>query len=178
MIRMAMSVEHELAREVGSELRRRGWKLIAAESCTGGLIGHWITDVPGSSDYFLGDVVAYSYEAKISLLNVPPGLLAQYGAVSEETVREMARGARELLANDFPVDQVVAISVSGIAGPGGGMPEKPVGLTWIGLCGPEMDRAYRFVWTGDREQNKRDSALEALRLLLEYLQGNPRSEIT
>jgi PncC family amidohydrolase len=102
-------------------LRARCQTLATAESCTGGLIASRITDIPGSSDYFLGGVVAYDNRIKISLLGVPPGLLAQYGAVSRETVREMAAGARTALGAD------IAISVSGIAGPGGGTPEKPVG---------------------------------------------------
>ncbi|HMN59104.1 MAG TPA: CinA family protein, partial [Anaerolinea sp.] len=92
-----MDPDLELSTHVGEELRRRGLKLVTAESCTGGLIGDWITNVPGSSDYYLGGVVAYSYEAKMRLLGVPAGLLAQYGAVSEETVKEMARGAQQLL---------------------------------------------------------------------------------
>ena len=169
-----MNPDHELSTLVGDGLRKRGFKLVTAESCTGGLIGDWITDVPGSSDFYLGGVVAYSYEAKMRLLGVPAGLLAQYGAVSEETVKEMARGARALLAAEFPPQQIVSVSVSGIAGPGGGLPGKPVGLAWIGLDGPGLLRAYRFVWPGDRQENKQSSAREALRLLLAYLQGVPR----
>lgn len=172
---MRIMEEHaELALQVGEALRQRGLKLVTAESCTGGLIGDWVTDVPGSSDYYLGGVVAYSYEAKMSWLHIPPGLLAQYGAVSEETVLEMARAAQGLLAADFPIDRVVGVSVSGIAGPGGGMPDKPVGLVWIGLCAPDFEQAYRFQWQGDRHENKVLSALEALRLLLEFLHGHPR----
>jgi PncC family amidohydrolase len=169
-----MNPDHELSTLVGDALRKRGFKLVTAESCTGGLISDWITDVPGSSDYYLGGVVAYSYEAKMRLLGVPAGLLAQYGAVSEETVKEMARGARALLAAEFPPQQIVSVSVSGIAGPGGGLPGKPVGLAWIGLDGPGLLRAYRFVWPGDRQENKQSSAREALRLLLAFLQGVPR----
>ncbi len=169
-----MDANYELSTQVGAELRRRSLKLITAESCTGGLISDWITNVPGSSDYFLGGIVAYSYEAKMSVLHVPPGLLAQFGAVSEETVIDMARSARGLLSADYDVSNIVALSVSGIAGPGGGMPDKPVGLVWIGLCAPDLDRAYRFAWQGSRMENKAYSAREALLLLLEYLQGNPR----
>jgi nicotinamide-nucleotide amidase len=171
-----MESDRELSAEVGTELRKRGYKLVTAESCTGGLIGDLITDVPGSSDYYLGGVVAYSYEAKMRLLGVPAGLLAQYGAVSEETVKEMARGARALLAAEFPPQQTVALSISGIAGPGGGMPGKPVGLTWIGLDGPGLQRAYRFVWPGERVENKQSSARQALSLLLAYLRGAPRAQ--
>jgi nicotinamide-nucleotide amidase len=171
---MMRNPDYELAERAVDELRRRGLKLVTAESCTGGLIGDWITNVPGSSDVYLGGVVAYSYEAKTRLLGVPPGLLAQFGAVSEETVRAMASGAREMLVEEISPEKVVALSVSGIAGPGGGTPEKPVGLVWVGIHAPGLDRAYRFNWQGERVQNKQDSAREALRLLLEYLQGNSR----
>ena len=104
-----------------------GLKLAAAESCTGGLVSHRITNVSGSSEYFPGGVVAYSYEAKASLLGVSWDTLNTFGAVSRETVLEMARGARKLFDAD------IGISVSGIAGPTGAMPGKPVGTTWFGL---------------------------------------------
>ena len=172
----SMTTDLELSALAGEWLRKRGLKLVTAESCTGGLIGDWITDVPGSSDYYLGGVVAYSYEAKTALLGVPEGLLAQFGAVSEETVREMARGARTMLGGVFPAEQVVALSVSGIAGPGGGLPSKPVGLVWIGLNGPGLERAYRFIFETHRIQNKQQFAREALLLLVDYLQGNPRGD--
>jgi nicotinamide-nucleotide amidase len=168
-------MESNLSAEVGIALRRRGLKLVTAESCTGGLIGDWITDVPGSSEYYVGGVISYANEAKMRLLGVPAGLLAQYGAVSRETVLEMARGARAALAEEYPPETLVGLSVSGIAGPGGGSPEKPVGLVWIGLSTPEGDWAWQFCWDGDRRANKRASAQEALRLLLEYLTvGRPR----
>lgn len=164
-------MDDTLAIDVGAALKQRGLKLITAESCTGGLIGDMLTDVPGSSDYFICGIVAYAYEAKMRLLGVPPGLLAQFGAVSRETVLEMARGARIALADEYPLDTLVSISVSGIAGPGGGMPEKPVGLVWIGMSTPDGDRAFRYVWDGDRRANKLYSAQQALRLLLDYLQN-------
>lgn len=164
-------MDDNLAINVGAALKQRGLKLITAESCTGGLIGDMLTDVPGSSDYFICGIVAYAYEAKMRLLGVPPGLLAQFGAVSRETVLEMARGARITLADEYPLDTLVSISVSGIAGPGGGMPEKPVGLVWIGMSTPDGDRAWRYVWDGDRRANKLYSAEQALRLLLDYLQN-------
>lgn len=164
----------ELAALAGDWLRRTNKFLVTAESCTGGLIGDWITDVAGSSDYYLGGVVAYSNQAKMAVLGVPPGMLAQYGAVSEETVVDMARGARKLLAAEVAEERTIGLSVSGIAGPGGGTPEKPVGLVYIGLSAVGFDRAYRFVWLEDRLGNKRRSAREALLLLVEYLMGNPR----
>jgi PncC family amidohydrolase len=150
---------------VGKLLREKGFNLATAESCTGGLVADRITNVPGSSDYFRGGVVAYAYEAKVSLLKVSWDTLRTYGAVSEETVIEMARGARTALGAD------IAASVSGIAGPGGGMPDKPVGTTWIGLSTTEGDLARKFVWEGDRLQNKALSADAALALLMDYLEG-------
>jgi len=151
---------------VGQVLCDKGLKLATAESCTGGLIADRITNVPGSSEYFRGGIVAYAYEAKVALLGVSWDTLRMYGAVSKETVIEMARGARVALGAD------IAISVSGIAGPGGGMPDKPVGTTWIGLSTTEGDWARSFVWEGDRLQNKALSVDAALGLLKDYLEGN------
>jgi len=151
---------------VSQVLRNKGLKLATAESCTGGLIADRITNVPGSSEYFRGGIVAYAYEAKVALLDVSWDTLRMYGAVSKETVIEMARGARVAFGAD------IAISVSGIAGPAGGLPDKPVGTTWIGLSTTAGDWARRFVWDGDRLQNKALSADAALELLKDYLEGN------
>jgi PncC family amidohydrolase len=151
---------------IGKLLRERGLKLSVAESCTGGLLCDRITDVPGSSDYFIGAFVSYAYEAKVQSLGVSWDTLKAYGAVSCETVLEMARGARRALDTD------IGIAVSGIAGPGGGMPEKPVGLTWIGLSAPDGEWARVFTWQGDRLQNKAQSAEAVLQLLFDYLQGS------
>ena len=160
--------------QVGPLLRQNNLKLAAAESCTGGLIGHRLTNVPGSSDYYLGSIVAYSYEAKQRLLGVKHETLQTYGAVSQETVIEMAHGVRTVFNSDFPMEKIIGISVSGIAGPGGGMPGKPVGLVWIGLSAAGLERAYRFLWDGDRLKNKELSAEMALKLLLDYLQGEQK----
>lgn len=157
--------------QVGHWLRKRGLKLVAAESCTGGLIGHMVTNVPGSSDYYLGSITAYAYEAKERLLGVRHETLVSYGAVSQEVVIEMARGARMALAGDFSPDHLIGVSVSGIAGPGGGLPGKPVGLVWIGLSAPGEERAWKYIWNGDRLENKEFSAQQALWLVLDYLQG-------
>jgi PncC family amidohydrolase len=151
---------------VGQLLREKGLTLATAESCTGGLVADRITNVPGSSDYFRGGIVAYAYEAKVGLLGVSWNTLRTFGAVSEETVIEMARGARVALGAD------IAISISGIAGPGGGLPDKPVGTTWFGLSTTEGDWARKFVWDGDRLQNKVLSAEAALQLLKDYLEGS------
>ena len=158
-----------LEETVGSLLVARRLTLAIAESCTGGLIGHRLTNVPGSSEYFLGGLIAYSYLAKERLLGVQPGTLQTFGAVSEPTVREMARGVCQALGAH------VGVAVTGIAGPGGGTADKPVGLTWIALCAPGFERAERYVWTGDRAANKEASAEAALRLVLDYLeQTSPR----
>ena len=153
-----------LEQTLGPLLRLRGLKLATAESCTGGLVADQITDVPGSSDYFIGGVVAYAYEAKVALLHVSWDTLRLHGAVSRETVIEMARGVRTALGAD------IGVSVSGIAGPGGGMPEKPVGTTWIGLSARDGDWARKFVWDGDRRANKESSAQAALQIVQEYLE--------
>lgn len=165
---MAAMVKPEI--QLGELLRAQELKLATAESCTGGLIADRITDVPGSSDYFLGGVVAYAYEAKVALLAVSWDTLRTYGAVSRETVLEMARGARKALGAGL------AIAVSGIAGPGGGLPNKPVGTTWLGLSASEAEwaRVYRF--HGDREQNKSSSADAALQMVLDFLNGSRELE--
>ena len=159
--------ELSLEAEIGTILRSRGLKLATAESCTGGLVADRITDVPGSSDYFIGGVVAYAYEAKVALVHVSWDTLRQHGAVSRETVIEMARGVRTALGAN------IGVSISGIAGPGGGLPDKPVGTTWIGLSATDGDWARKFVWDGDRRANKEASAEVALQFLLDYLNGNP-----
>lgn len=156
-----------LESRIGTLLRGRGLKLATAESCTGGLIADRVTDVPGSSDYFVGGVVAYAYEAKVALIHVSWDTLRAHGTVSRETVIEMARGVRTALGADL------AVSVSGIAGPGGGLPDKPVGTTWIGLSATDGDWARKFVWTGDRRANKEASADAALQFVLDYLAGSP-----
>jgi PncC family amidohydrolase len=148
---------------IGEYLRPLGLKLALAESCTGGLVGHRITNMPGSSEYFLGGVTAYAYEAKVKLLGVSWDTLTRFGAVSRETVLEMARGARTALGAD------IGVAVSGIAGPGGGMPGKPVGLTWIGLSANDGEDARSFIFPGDRLEVKEQAAEQALQLLGEYL---------
>jgi PncC family amidohydrolase len=151
--------------EIGKLLQQRDLKLALAESCTGGLIGHRITNVPGSSEYFAGGIVAYSYEAKVKTLGVSWDILNSVGAVSSETVLAMARGAKEMMDAD------VAISISGIAGPGGGTDEKPVGTVWVGLVAADGNWSQEFHFESDREQNKAFSADAALQMLLVYLQG-------
>ena len=149
----------------GKLLRQYGWRLAVAESCTGGLIGHRLTNIAGSSTYYMGSITAYAYEAKVRLLGVKWKTLEQFGAVSEEVVLEMARGVRRALAAD------VGLSVSGIAGPGGGTEDKPIGLTCFGLSVPDYEQAWQFIWQGNRIQNKEYSAEQALQLLVDYLRS-------
>lgn len=156
---------------IGPLLLQHGLKLAVAESCTGGLIGHRVTNVPGSSEYYLGSIVAYAYEAKERMLNVSHETLLRFGAVSQETVLEMARGIRQTMAVDFPLDKTIGIAVSGVAGPGGGMPNKPVGFIWFGLSTPTGDFAWAFTFPGNRVENKAYAAERALELVTAYLNG-------
>ncbi len=149
---------------LGEALLARGLTISTAESCTGGLVLHHLTNVPGSSAWVMGGVVAYDNRIKQSLLQVRETTLLAHGAVSEECAREMARGARQLLGTDL------AVSITGIAGPGGGTADKPVGLTWMALAGPDdLLLSERRVHQGDRLDIKRASAEAALTLALNSL---------
>ena len=149
---------------MGALLVEHGLTLVTAESCTGGLMAHRITNVSGSSTYYLGGFVAYAYEAKEILLGVEHDTLLAHGAVSAETAQEMANGVRQRLGAD------VGISITGIAGPTGGLPDKPVGLTYIALSAQDAGLCERHVWQGDRLVNKELSVEAAFQLLLTYLQ--------
>lgn len=153
-----------LEAQVGALLTERRLTIALAESCTGGLLAHRLTNIPGSSVYFIGGVVTYAYEAKVSMLGVTWATLQAHGAVSAETVREMARGVRQVYATD------IGLAISGIAGPGGATPEKPVGLAWIGLSAGAEDRAWQTL-TGlaNRLENKTGFADAALQGLLSFL---------
>lgn len=154
-----------LGQTVGPLLRARGATLVTAESCTGGLIGSLLTDVSGCSDYYLGGVISYSNEVKQGILGVAEETLATVGAVSRETALQMARGARRLLGADY------CLAATGIAGPTGCTPTKPVGLVYLALVGPEVERCERHVWDGDRLDNKLRSAHRALQMLIEHLRA-------
>jgi nicotinamide-nucleotide amidase len=156
-----------MAEVVGRALIKKNMTVSVAESCTGGLIGHKLTNIPGSSRYFLGGIVVYSNQSKSDLLHVLPETLERYGAVSDQTVREMAQGVRENMKTDL------GLAVTGIAGPDGGSKEKPVGTVHVGL-GTENDTAsgkYRF-W-GNREQVKLNASMMALDWVRRYLNGDP-----
>jgi PncC family amidohydrolase len=161
-------MDHEsLEVSVGKLLTTQNLTLALAESCTGGLVGHRLTKVPGSSAYFLGGVMAYANAVKEQLLGVRRATLHEHGAVSAETAVEMARGARRVLGTD------VGLSVTGIAGPTGGMPDKPVRLVYVALSTRGGERCERHVWDGDRSENKARSAEAALLLLCRYLSSLP-----
>lgn len=149
-----------LAETLGQVLLRLKLTLACAESCTGGLLTGTLTAVPGSSAWFRGGVVAYHDDLKTSLLGVPAELLRSHGAVSEPVVLAMARGARKRLGADL------ALSVSGIAGPGGGTPDKPVGTVWLAWSGLHGERARRFLFQGDRQAVRARTVRAALEELL------------
>ncbi|MCD6448113.1 MAG: CinA family protein [Thermoplasmata archaeon] len=150
--------------KIAELLKEKKLWVATAESCTGGLIAHKLTNIPGSSEYFKGGIVAYSNEVKMKVLGVKEETLKKYGAVSEQTAKEMANGVRNLLGVD------VAIATTGIAGPGGGTATKPVGLVYAGIATPEGVKAKRFLFQGDRLENKENFAKAALGMLLEYLE--------
>lgn len=152
-----------LAKQLAERLTGLGRTLVVAESCTGGLASALITDVPGSSRYFLGGVVAYSNQLKESQLDVPAALLERHGAVSSEVAAAMADGVRARLGADY------GVGITGIAGPDSDGSGKPVGLTFIGVAFPGGTRVERFEFTGDRWEIRRTAAREALRLLLREL---------
>jgi nicotinamide-nucleotide amidase len=169
---------YALAQQVGERLRRKGRSLAVAESCTGGLLGAALTDVPGSSMYFLGGVISYADRVKVEQLQVPQGTLDRHGAVSEETAAAMATGVRQLLHAD------IGVSITGVAGPDA-EGAKPIGLTFIGIAAPTLPSTnvsnarlalkresvltHRFQWTGDRWDNRRRSVIAALELLVQTL---------
>ena len=154
---------NDLAARLLAALRGRGWTLATAESCTGGLLGDALTDIAGSSDVYLGGVVAYANSTKVALLGVPAAVLASVGAVSPETAAAMAEGARRQFGAQL------ALATTGIAGPGGGSPEKPVGLVYLGLATPDGVWTERHIWPGDRRANKVHSAERALAWAIEHL---------
>jgi nicotinamide-nucleotide amidase len=152
---------------VGALLAARGLRLATAESCTGGLVGARLTSVPGSSRYYRGGVVAYSDEAKQELLGVSADLLRRHGAVSAEVARAMAEGARRRLGADL------AVATTGISGPGGGTPEKPVGLVFVGFASAEGSEAQELLFPLDRERHRALTAQVALDRVRRFLLGEP-----
>ena len=154
-----------LEQKIGDLLRKKGLTLGAVESATGGLISHCITNVPGSSDYYKGSVIAYSNETKIKVVGVKGETIKKYGSVSFQVAEEMAEGGRKLLAVD------ICLADTGIAGPGGATPGKPVGLFYLGLSHQGSTYSQKHNFKGDREQNKQGAAEAALSWLKEYLEN-------
>ncbi|MBL7825035.1 MAG: CinA family nicotinamide mononucleotide deamidase-related protein, partial [Saprospiraceae bacterium] len=156
--------ENETLQEtVGKTMRSRGLTLGIAESCTGGYLSHLITSVPGASDYFMGAMVTYSNELKIEKLGVDPSMIEQHGAVSEVTVCAMAEGALKTLGVD------IAVAITGIAGPGGGTPEKPVGTVWMAVSGMGHTSTVKHIFGRDRVKNIHMASIYALILLRRFL---------
>lgn len=154
-----------LEQEVGNLLRQKGLTLGIVESATGGLISHLITNVSGSSDYYKGSVTAYSNESKIKVIGVKEDTINKYGAVSHQVAEELAQGGRKLLASD------ICLADTGIAGPTGATPEKPLGLFYIGLSHETGTYSRKHNFYGNREQNKHSATQAALGWLEEYLSG-------
>lgn len=153
---------------IGRILRERRMKIAVAESCTGGHISNRITNIQGASDYFDMGFVTYSNDSKELYLLVPEEVIAEKGAVSSEVAKAMAEGLREATHAD------IALSVTGIAGPGGGTPEKPVGTVFVGLASKDGTFINRFLFSGDRISIKEQTSEEALKLVLDYLEGRLR----
>lgn len=154
-----------LLQQIASALLAQNRAVATAESCTGGLLGAALTDMPGSSAWYLGGVVAYDNSLKIRLLGVSPEILASRGAVSAETARAMAQGIQTVSDADFTV------SVTGIAGPGGGTPDKPVGLVYIAVAGPAGITVFEHRFAGTRAEIRAAATDAALRHLLDALLG-------
>lgn len=152
-----------LASRVGERCLALATRIATVESCTGGLVGHVLTEVPGSSAYYLGGFVTYSDAAKQAMVGVPADVLAAHGAVSAQTALAMAAGGRDRMGAD------VSVAVTGIAGPDGGTDSKPVGLTYVAVADAAGSEVRRFAWIGSRAENKRASAQAALELLLDRM---------
>jgi PncC family amidohydrolase len=158
-----------LAAAIHQRLTELGLSVATAESCTGGLVGHLLTEIPGSSDYYLGGAISYSDAVKHSVLNVTNEALRRHGAVSAQVAVAMAEGAKRAFGADL------AVAVTGVAGPTGGSEAKPVGLTYVAVADGSGHDVQRYNWGGGRTTNKRDSARAALILLLERAQqAGPR----
>lgn len=160
-----MHAEERLLKAIASQLKAKNLFLATAESCTGGLLGHLITNLPGSSDYYLGGQIAYSNYAKQLWLNVPAEILNTFGTVSRETVLAMAYGIRRAFAGKVDLKKIIGFSISGIAGPAGGTSTKPVGTVWMAISTHIHERAYRFQFDGSRYAVKHQTALQALSII-------------
>jgi PncC family amidohydrolase len=158
-----MTFDSNKVKKLAELLISKNMTLATAESCTGGLVGDLITDIPGSSAYYLGGVISYSNESKKGLLGVKQQTLDKYGAVSEQTAREMAEGVRKKFQSD------VSVSITGMAGPEGGSESKPVGLTYIAVSSEKTTIAHTYFWKGDRKENKIYSAEAAIKACIDLV---------
>lgn len=157
------SATSPIVHEIAELLISRGWTLSTAESCTGGGIGHALTALPGSSNWFEGGVICYANGVKNRLLHVPEVILNKYGAVSEQVAINMAQGVRKLLGTD------ISVAVTGVAGPDGGTPEKPVGTVWVAWSTGQETAARQFHLEGDRDQIREQTVFQALQGILTLL---------
>jgi PncC family amidohydrolase len=154
-----------LAKEAGILLTIHKINISVCESCTGGMLGSIITSIPGSSEYFKGGVIAYSNEIKNKIVGVRASTLKKFGAVSKETAREMAKGVRKITNSD------IGIAITGIAGPGGGTKDKPVGLVYIAIAGEESTKIEKCLFSGNRENIRIKACCHALNTLIKTLRG-------
>ncbi|MBA3944683.1 MAG: CinA family protein [Herpetosiphonaceae bacterium] len=152
---------YDLAHKAGQSLQARGWQLATAESCTGGLVGGTITTIAGSSAYYLGGVISYSNDVKMAQLGVPLEIIMAVGAVSAECAQAMAEGVRTRFGAD------IAVATTGIAGPGGATPDKPVGLVYVAVATPTGTQSQRCLFTGDRITNQQATVEAALAMIIE-----------
>ena len=158
-------METNVSETMGAWLRRRGWRMAIAESATGGLLGYWITQTPGSSDYFWGGVISYDNSLKERFLGVSKESMIRWGAVSSQSALQMAEGVQRAAKVE------VGIGITGIAGPGGGTLAKPVGLYFIGVAFPDERWIWRHLFTGDREANNQEAARATMQHLVDYLRA-------
>lgn len=158
----------QLPKKIAALLIKKKLTLSLAESCSGGLISHRITQVPGSSIFFLGAVIAYSNHLKSTLINVKRTTLKKFGAVSRQIALEMAEGVRNVSGSDF------ACAVTGIAGPGGGSPEKPIGLVYIAFTSKNQTKCFKFNLTGSRKDIKLKTSNEALKIIFGGIQPDDK----
>ncbi len=156
-------IDVQYLEKVSKKLKEKHLSIATAESCTGGLLSHILTNISGSSEYFIQGIVSYSNESKIKSLGVPPDIIKKFGAVSKQTAKAMALGIKNKSEAD------IGVSTTGIAGPTGGVKEKPVGLVYISVTGFEKTEVKKFLFTGNRLQNKESTCNEALKMLLEFI---------
>jgi nicotinamide-nucleotide amidase len=154
-----------LEKKIGKILQERSLTIGLAESCTGGLLASRITDIPGSSAYFMAGLVTYSNTAKTKFLCVPDKIIARHGAVSDAVARHMAKGVREAVGVD------IGLSITGIAGPAGGSPEKPIGTVFMALATKKKVYVRNFLFSGNRREIRKQASEEALAMVLDYLEG-------